>query len=137
VGTRFLATPEAPASAAHKRAILAAGGADATVASGIFDTLWAKAWPGVQVRALRNKLTARWVGREDELHAHLVEAQATLQQAEAAGDPDEIALLAGEGVGRIHELKPAGQVVQDIVAEAAGILREWGMRVDGGGFHPA
>jgi NAD(P)H-dependent flavin oxidoreductase YrpB (nitropropane dioxygenase family) len=130
VGTRFLATPEAPASTAHKRAILAASGDNATVASGIFDILWGEAWPGVQVRALRNKLTARWVGREDELRAHLAEAQTTFQQAE--DNPEETALLAGQGVGRIHELKPAEHVVQDMVAEAVEILHEWGMRVDGG-----
>jgi nitronate monooxygenase len=130
MGTRFLATPEAPALSAHKRAILAASGGDATVASGIFDIIWGDAWPGVQVRALRNKLTARWVGREDELHVHLAEAQAAFQQAEAAGDPEELGLLAGQGVGRIHELKPAGQVVLDTVAEAEGILHAWGMQVD-------
>lgn len=52
VGTRFLATPEAPASPTHKQAILTASGPDATVASGIFDILWEGEWPGVQVRAL-------------------------------------------------------------------------------------
>jgi hypothetical protein len=32
--------------------------------------------------------------------------------------------LAGAGLGRIHELKPAGQVVGDIVAEAEEILQK-------------
>jgi NAD(P)H-dependent flavin oxidoreductase YrpB (nitropropane dioxygenase family) len=35
MGTRFLATAEAPISNGYKRAILAASGPDATVASGI------------------------------------------------------------------------------------------------------
>jgi NAD(P)H-dependent flavin oxidoreductase YrpB (nitropropane dioxygenase family) len=130
MGTRFLATLEAPALPMHKQAILAASGLDATVASGMFDIIWGSEWPGVQVRGLRNKLTARWVGREDELRARAAEVQAMVQQAEAAGDPEESILLAGMGVGRIHELKPAGQVVQDVVAEAVDILQEWGMRVD-------
>jgi nitronate monooxygenase len=97
----------------------------------MFDIIWGGEWPGVQARGLRNKLTARWVGREDELRAHAVEVQAIEQQAEEAGDPAESILLAGMGVGRIHELKPAGRVVQDIVAEAVAILHEWSMRVDG------
>jgi len=129
IGTRFLATPEAPALPMHKQTILAASGLDTTVASGMFDIIWGDEWPGVQARALRNKLTARWVGREDELRARAVEVKAMVEQAEAASDPEESILLAGMGVGRIHELKPAGQVVQDIIAEAVGILQEWGMRV--------
>jgi nitronate monooxygenase len=100
------------------------------VASGIFDIIWDNPWPGVQVRALRNKLTMRWVGREDDLRAHLAEAQITLEQANDTDDPEERALLAGGGVGRIHSLKPAGQVVRDIVAEAARILDEWGTLVN-------
>ena len=128
MGTRFLATPESPASAVHKAAILAAKGPDASVASEIFDILWGVPWPGVQVRALRNKLTERWVGREDELRARRAEAAAALEQAEAANDPEESGLLAGMGAGRISELKPAGQVVRDVMAEAAEILREWGAR---------
>jgi len=130
MGTRFLATPESPASESHKRAILAASGPEATVASGIFDIIWDSPWPGVQVRALRNKLTMRWVGREDDLRAHLAEAQITFEQANDTDDPEERALLAGGGVGRIHSLKPAGQVVRDIVAEAARILDEWGTLVN-------
>jgi NAD(P)H-dependent flavin oxidoreductase YrpB (nitropropane dioxygenase family) len=130
MGTRFLATPESPTLPIHKQAILAASGSEATVASGMFDIIWGGEWPGVQARVLRNKLTARWVGREDELRARAVEVHAMVEQAEAAGDPEESTLLAGMGVGRIHGLKPAGQVVQDIVAEAVDILQEWGMRVD-------
>jgi NAD(P)H-dependent flavin oxidoreductase YrpB (nitropropane dioxygenase family) len=130
MGTRFLATPESPTSESHKRAILAASGPEATVASGIFDILWDGSWPGVQARAVRNKLTMRWVGREDDLRVHLAEAQITLQQADDTDDPEETIFLAGGGVGRIHDLKPAGQVVRDIIAEAARILDEWGKLVN-------
>jgi nitronate monooxygenase len=126
LGTRFLATPESPASAAHKRAILAARGPEATVASDIFDIIWDVPWPGVQVRALRNKLTERWLGHEDELRSRRAEASAVLEQANADDDPEERALLAGMGAGRIHDLKPAGQVVKEIVAEAEQILTAWG-----------
>jgi NAD(P)H-dependent flavin oxidoreductase YrpB (nitropropane dioxygenase family) len=68
MGTRFLATPEAPATASHKRVLLDAA-PESTVRSAIFDTLWGDVWPGVQARALRNRLATRWLGREQELLA--------------------------------------------------------------------
>lgn len=126
IGTRFLATPEAPATPSHKRALLAAA-PESTVASTIFDTLWGdEVWPGVQARALRNSLTARWLGREQELLRAPEEAVAALQRAEAADDSAEMIHLAGMGVGRIRELAPAGRIVRDVVAEATSILRELG-----------
>lgn len=128
MGTRFLATPEAPISPAYKRAILAAG-PGATVVSGLFDLLWDFEWPGVRVRAIRNALTDRWAGREDELAAHLEEVRAACERADRADDPQGMALLAGEGVGQIDALQPAGAIVQAIAAEAERVLRAWGARV--------
>ncbi len=128
MGTRFIATPECPASAAHKRSILEAepGG---TVASSIFDIIWGDEWPGVRARALRNSLSDRWVGRDAALSRVREEALVTLQRAEADDDPQEMILLAGEGAGRIREITPAGELVQAVVADADRILREWGTRV--------
>ncbi len=128
MGTRFLATPEAPIAAVHKQAILDAA-PGATVASELFDIIWGDAWPGVRVRALRNGLTARWLGREDELRAARDAALAEMQRAETAGDADGMALLAGEGAGLIEALRPAGEVVRETVEEAAAILSAWGSRV--------
>jgi nitronate monooxygenase len=66
MGTRFLATPEAPAPPAHKRAIVQSAPGD-TVASDLFDILWGDNWPGVRARAIRNAFVERWLGRENEL----------------------------------------------------------------------
>jgi nitronate monooxygenase len=74
MGTRFLATPEAPIHPAYKQAIVDAT-PRATVASPIFDIIWGEEWPGVQARGLQNRLTATWVGREDELHAEVLAPQ--------------------------------------------------------------
>lgn len=128
MGTRFLATPEAPALPVHKQAILDAG-PGATVASGLFDVLWGREWPGVQVRAIRNGLAERWLGREEELRGAREAVSAAVERAEASGDRDGMPLLAGEGAGLIETLLPAGQVVRDTVAEAERILRAWGRRV--------
>jgi nitronate monooxygenase len=128
MGTRFLATPESPARATHKQALLAAG-PGATVASGIFDLLWGRDWPGVQARALQNDLTAQWAGHEADLLGHLDATRARLAQAEATGNTREMVCLAGTGVSRITTLLPAAQIVHDTVAEATRILRDWGTRV--------
>jgi NAD(P)H-dependent flavin oxidoreductase YrpB (nitropropane dioxygenase family) len=130
MGTRFLATPEAPISTNYKQALVAATGHDATVASEIFDILWDDPWPGVQVRALRNKFIHRWLGHEEELRAQRAEVNAALQQAEEADDPEERGFLAGMGAGRISDIRPAGQIVRDVVAEAEQIFNQWGKRVD-------
>jgi nitronate monooxygenase len=128
MGTRFLATHEAPALAAHKRAILAARPGD-TVANDIFDILWGEAWPGVQTRAIRNKFIDRWIGHEDELQAAIEEIRRQRAQANADQNPDEMPLLAGAGAGLIHELKPAGQVVREVVEEAQQVLRALGAHI--------
>jgi NAD(P)H-dependent flavin oxidoreductase YrpB (nitropropane dioxygenase family) len=121
MGTRFLSTPEAPIHSAYKQAIVDAR-PGATVASAIFDIIWGEEWPGVQARGLQNRLTATWVGREDELRARRAEVLVRLQQAEAVADTQQMILLAGEGAGAIHDVRPAGQVVRDVAAEAARLL---------------
>jgi len=126
MGTRFLATPEAPALPGYKRAILDAA-PGATVASELFDILWGDAWPGVQTRAIRNAFVDRWLGRADELRDCVDEVRRLRAIIRADWDEQQMPLLAG--AGRIRELKPAGQVVRDVVAEAEQVLRAWGQRL--------
>lgn len=126
MGTRFLATPESPISPNYKAALVAACGPDATVSSEIFDILWDDPWPGVQVRALHNGFMRRWLGREEKLKAQRAEAVAAFRLAELDDNVEERGMLAGMGAGRIHDLKPAGQIVREMVAEAAQILERWG-----------
>jgi len=121
LGTRFLATPESPARPSHKEALLRAEAGD-LVASGMFDILWGSNWPGVRARAIRNRLTGRWLGREEALRADREAALLTLHQAEAVDDPEEMVLLAGEGAARITAIVPAADLVRSIAAEAAAIL---------------
>jgi NAD(P)H-dependent flavin oxidoreductase YrpB (nitropropane dioxygenase family) len=123
MGTRFLATLESPASELHKQALLDAKPGD-TVASPMWDILSGRDWPGgIKVRTIRNQLTARWAGREDELLNVVDEVCAQLEQARAKMDTDMILFLAGEGAGRIRDVVPAAQVVREVVTEAEQILR--------------
>ena len=117
LGTRFLATPEATISPAWKAAILAAGAGD-TVHTAAFDQLWGQPWPGAQVRALRNRFTDEWAGRESRLLAQRETIQAAVWQAERDDDPSLFALMAGTGVGAIETLLPAGEIVRLIIEQA-------------------
>jgi NAD(P)H-dependent flavin oxidoreductase YrpB (nitropropane dioxygenase family) len=40
--------------------------------------------------------------------------------AEPSGDIDSMSLLAGQGVGLIREIKPAGQIVHELVGDKSG-----------------
>jgi NAD(P)H-dependent flavin oxidoreductase YrpB (nitropropane dioxygenase family) len=44
--------------------------------------------------------------------------------AEASGDIDSMDLLAGQGVGLVREIKPAGQIVHELVEEAGQIIAQ-------------
>lgn len=123
IGTRFLATPEAPVSNEHKAAILAARDGD-TVASKMWDLIWGQHWPGVQVRALRNDFTRRWAGRENELVMALDEARADFDRARETSDPKTLHFLAGEGSSRIDSIRPAAEIVRSIVEEAEAALSQ-------------
>ena len=43
---------------------------------------------------------------------------------EASGDIDSMALLAGQGVGLVREINPAGQIVHELVEEARQIIAQ-------------
>ena len=121
MGTRFLATPESPAQPAHKAAIVAAG-RGSTVRSGVWDAIWGRPWPGVEVRAIRNDLLDRWLGQEGGIGAARTEIAAAVAEAYAHDDGAGIALMAGEGVDRIGSIEPAGDLTRSISAEAERIL---------------
>jgi nitronate monooxygenase len=130
MGTRFLATPESPALPAHKQAIIDAE-LGATVRTGIWDVIWGRTWPGVEVRGIRNAVTDRWIGRDDEVPALRDEIRARIERAKRDGDGSEIDLLAGEGSGRITSIEPAADLVREIAADAEGNLRRLGERASG------
>jgi len=130
MGTRFLATREAPISAAWKQAILDAV-PGSTVASPAFDLIWGQDWPGVRARALRNGLAQRWADADlDTLLAARDEILNGITRAERADDPEGMILLAGVGAGLIRDLQPAGDIVRDVVTTAARTLREAGRLVE-------
>ena len=123
LGTRFLATPEAPIHPAYKDAIVRSNGHD-TLATDIPDVANGQVWPGAYYRVARNRFVERWIGRENELRKHRAEVAAALQAARAAGDVDEATIALGQTAGLIDSIEPAGDLVRRISAEAEAIIRE-------------
>ena len=131
LGTRFLATTEAPVPQAAKHAICEASESD-TICNTIPDLVSNPRWleVGALARGLRTLAVMEWVGREKELKALSEEERKLLAarwvEARSQGRIEETSVLAGEDSGLISEVLPAGQVVTRTVAEAEQILRAMG-----------
>jgi len=116
LGTRFLASVEAPVHERYKQAILKASDR-ATIVTG--RTL------GRPVRCLLNKLTRTLAkyeaeGRPPEEFESL--AVGGLRRAVYEGDLEGGSLMAGQVAGLIHEIKPVAEIIEEMVREAAEIL---------------
>jgi nitronate monooxygenase len=73
-------------------------------------------------RALGNSFLDTWHGNEAKLWASLPEAVSTYEKAVAAQDFDAAAMLVGEAVGRIRQVRPAADIVADMARDAAQIV---------------
>ncbi|WP_274918543.1 NAD(P)H-dependent flavin oxidoreductase [Streptomyces sp. WZ-12] len=122
VGTRFWATEEAVVSDRAQARALAAGGDD-TVRTRVYDIVRQYDWPAeYDGRLLRNPFIDRWHGHESALDAHLAEAAAEFRAGVSAEDYDVAGVIVGEGVGRVGEILPAGEVVRRMTRDAAARL---------------
>lgn len=84
-------------------------------------------WPAeYDARALRNAFLDAWHGHKDELSARLLESVTAYQNAVAAGDFDTAAILIGEAVGVIREVRPAAEIVAEMFGAAQRILHRDG-----------
>ena len=122
LGTRFLATHESPLHANFKQAIVDSDGHD-TVLTEIPDLASQRVWPGAMSRAKRNGFIERWAGREWAVRQDAVEIGKELAKARAAGDIDNASLSYGQDAGLIDSIKSVKEVIEEIVAEAEGIMR--------------
>jgi NAD(P)H-dependent flavin oxidoreductase YrpB (nitropropane dioxygenase family) len=137
LGTRFLASAESRAHPRYKQRLLEAdeGGTVRTI-------LFGHGWPNAPHRTLRTPFVEQWLGREargqesrrDEpvVGRTVIAGQAMPvlrfvsmpPNGEASGDIDSMALLAGQDVGLVREIKAAGQIVHELVEEARQIISQ-------------
>lgn len=141
-GTAFLATPESFAHDMHKRRLAAARAAD-TVLTDIFVLNWPR---GAAVRVLANSVTQalgdRLLGHDpDALPQEPIawdDGVARLRYGTdsplrtTTGDLEAMALYAGQGVGRVSDIVPAGQRLRRMADEAAALLMRFGPAGDRG-----
>ncbi len=121
MGTRFIATPEAHAPNAYKQTLLELP-EDGTVVS--------RAYTGKTCRVVRTEWTQHFEDHPEELKRFpeqvgvSVGAGANHMGAppEVEVDPKREFMPAGQGVGAVRELVPAGDLVRQIVREAEQIV---------------
>jgi NAD(P)H-dependent flavin oxidoreductase YrpB (nitropropane dioxygenase family) len=121
LGTRFLATPEAPLHPNFKQAILASDGHDTDLTE-IPDLITGRVWPGAFARTWRNALIREWAGREWQVRQQRPRIAAEVAAARAAGDAERTPLLFGQDAGLIDTIEPAGDLIARIVREAHDML---------------
>jgi len=121
VGTRFIATPEAYGTPGYK---------DRLLAMAEDDTVITKGFTGKTCRVARNDYTQYWDEHLDEIQPFPAQFIRSMNEGAnhlGAGpdtevDPTREFWPAGQGVGAIDELIPAGELVRRFVAEAEDVL---------------
>jgi enoyl-[acyl-carrier protein] reductase II len=117
MGSRFIATNEATAHENYKNRIVAIDEEGTTIT---------RCHSGKPCRLIRNRFTDSWVGREAEIQPFPLQmAKVGFKLAEAArykGKIEDGGLACGQSAGLIRSVKPAAQVVRDVMDEARAAL---------------
>jgi enoyl-[acyl-carrier protein] reductase II len=122
VGTRFIATPEARGVTGYKDTLLG------TPEDG---TIVTRAYTGKTCRVVANRYTRDFETGERELQPFPAQYLVSMQdganhlggdESSDGVDPAIEFFPAGQGVGAIHELVPAGELVERFVDEAEAVL---------------
>jgi NAD(P)H-dependent flavin oxidoreductase YrpB (nitropropane dioxygenase family) len=137
LGTRFLASTESRAHPHYKEKLLAANEGDT-----VRTILFGFDWPNAPHRTLRTAFVQQWLGREargqesnpdEPLVGQTVIGEKPMPvrrfmgfppNRDADGDIDSMSLLAGQGVGLVRSVQPAGEIVHELVNEARQIISQ-------------
>jgi len=120
IGTRFLASVEAPVSRGWKETILAAASEDA-VRFGAWNHINPPSRSGgygTALRAIRTPFIDHWQERHDEAKRHAERLRSEVQQAAHQGRFHELVPVAGQSAGLIRDVLPAEEIVRRMIAEA-------------------
>jgi NAD(P)H-dependent flavin oxidoreductase YrpB (nitropropane dioxygenase family) len=127
VGTRFVASEEAGAPPRHKQGVV-----DASV----HDTIRTLIYTGRPLRIKKSRFVMNWeTNRQDEIkkltRAGKLPYQVDLDELKKSGETlsfedqvDAMPLLMGQVAGAISDIKPAHEIVNEMMADAIKILRK-------------
>jgi NAD(P)H-dependent flavin oxidoreductase YrpB (nitropropane dioxygenase family) len=128
LGTRFLASAESRAHPHYKQKLI-----DAKSEGTVHTILFGHGWPYAPMRMLRTPFVEQWLGKEEQgqqsrpdepVVGHTIiagQAMPVLRfmgmppNADSTGDIELRGLLAGQAVGQIHDIRPAQEIVRDLV----------------------
>jgi nitronate monooxygenase len=122
VGSRFWASVE---SLAHPNMVAEAVAAtgDASLRSRVSDVARGLRWPRrYKARVLENEFTKRWHRDLSGLHAAAQEEGPRWTEAWRAGDVATANVFVGEATGIIRDVRPAAELLEAMVGEAAALL---------------
>jgi enoyl-[acyl-carrier protein] reductase II len=113
VGTRFIASVEANAHGCYKDRIIVT-----------------QSYSGKTMRVIANEWTRDWEARQDEIGDFGTQGMRSrdagvmhaLMGDTSTFDPEQEAAAAGQGSGGIHGVKPAGDIVREMVTEAGEVI---------------
>lgn len=135
VGTRLVASREAFAHDEDKRRVVAA-----TVDDIARTSIFGPEWPDQPMKVIRNRVVREWAGRDDKTppapepqarigrtvlftqEYPMPKFSAVLPTPHTTGDFEEMCLAAGESAGLAKDIKPAGDMVREMMDEAKRIV---------------
>ena len=124
IGSRLVASEEAATPGGFHEALVAADG-NSTVKTHTLDIARGYDWPdGFSGRALNRGFVSRWHGREAALAEPGTNALARERYwaGFGIGDIGDAGLFMGEAAGLIHDIRPAGEILTEMVVEAERLL---------------
>jgi enoyl-[acyl-carrier protein] reductase II len=119
IGTRFIATPEATAARQYREALVRAK-QDETVRT--------RCYSGKPLRTLKNPYVAGYEADPSKIKRFpeqlaISSARQVMAYWNPEADPERTCMPAGQGIGSFREIRPAGDVLREIAAQAETILR--------------
>jgi len=113
VGTRFVASVEAGCSQLHKEAVVSAG---------FDDTLRTLVISGRPLRVKMNEYIRGWEAQPEKIRELTEKGVVPIEKDFEAGVEVDIPFLMGQVAAVIGEVKPAGEIVKEMVEEAVEML---------------
>jgi nitronate monooxygenase len=137
LGTRFLLTSEANTHPVYKQKLL-----EATEMDTVRTILFGHGWPNAPHRTLRTPFVEQWLGNESRAQesrpdepvigkTRIADREIPIQRfmsfppsKRVSGDLESMALLAGQAVGLVAEIKSAGTIVRELADEATKLIKQ-------------